>query len=270
MRVGEVRVLEAELDGLLVHELDELVVGTGDVARDGHRGIVAGLHEQRLEQLVHGQRLTGPQERGRLPHLRGCRRDGDGGVQVGPLERDDGGHDLGDARHGSALALAARPQDPAISVDERSGAHGHIRKRRGAQRTLGGRDAIDQVGTARFGERGARREHGEQQRQGCSGSDLHGARAAPHRCAANPLARTRSRTARGVGNALDWGKVETRHQACRVVVWGLLTCTIREAAFSSCRNTPMSRVFEAICAPKPAGGRASGTAHLRALSLLRS
>ena len=70
--------------------------------------------EQRLERNLHA--LFEP--RRRLADARGLLGDGEDVVEVGVLERDDGGHRLGERRHRGMRVGRARPQDVALGVAE--------------------------------------------------------------------------------------------------------------------------------------------------------
>ena len=56
--VGKMGVGHAELRGILVHDLSEYLFGTGDMFGQRHTGIIAGLDNDTLEQLLDSDLLV--------------------------------------------------------------------------------------------------------------------------------------------------------------------------------------------------------------------
>jgi hypothetical protein len=117
VEVAEVRPAHAQQPRHGVHLGDERrqarAVGLGQ----GIGGVRAGREQQRVQELVRGEPVPGPQARvagvvrTHVPGHRG--RDGDLAVQVARLDHEIGGHHLGDAGHRPLGVQAAAPQQPA-------------------------------------------------------------------------------------------------------------------------------------------------------------
>ena len=84
--------------GARVHVGHEGLLGARDALGQGHGGVVPARHQQGGEQVPHAQALAGLEAAGGPLDVR-RRRHGQLVVQVGPLQHDEGRHDLGGAGH---------------------------------------------------------------------------------------------------------------------------------------------------------------------------
>ena len=137
VRVRVVRVFQTQLRGLLVHLGDEGVHATRDAFRDSHAGVVAGVHEQSLQEVFQAHRRALHQPGRRLPHRRGRVRDGELRVRARVFQGHDGRHHLGDRGHRRLARAGTRPQDVAVGIAQDAiGAieRGHLRDRKVAIR----------------------------------------------------------------------------------------------------------------------------------------
>jgi hypothetical protein len=106
VRVCEVRVGEPELSGLRVHQADEAWDrAVADVCRERVRRVVGALDQRGAEQVGDGEPLAWGECDRRLTDG-GCPlRDRDDLVELGLLERHEGGHQLRDRRDRQLLAV---------------------------------------------------------------------------------------------------------------------------------------------------------------------
>ena len=156
--VLEVGVDHAELLGVGIHQPGERLLGTGGVFGQRDRGIVAGLDDHAVQQILQRYLAVELEEAGGAvgagaAAAPGVLADGDriGHVDlaVGDLGRDDVvGHDLGDRRRfhaqvrflaGENLAGRVIHQHPALAVDIRRWRHRRVRHHRARHRR---RDAV--------------------------------------------------------------------------------------------------------------------------------
>ena len=157
--VHEVRVLHAELLGGLVHHVGEGVFTTGDVFGQGDAGVVAGLDDDAVQQVIHGHLAVDRQEHGGTT---GRRATGTPGVLADGHQvlladlalanfqgGDVGGHQLGQAgRRQALIAVVLHQHLAAGAIHQHIGLGSQLRRR----------------GDRRFGGRGER--HGQQHEQG--------------------------------------------------------------------------------------------------------
>jgi hypothetical protein len=105
----EVRVVEPELGGLCVHQVDEaLQVSIADVERERVCRVVRALDQRGADQVAHGQPLAGADLDRRLADDGRARADGDDVGQTRVLERHEHRHQLRDARDGDPRVRAPR------------------------------------------------------------------------------------------------------------------------------------------------------------------
>ena len=99
IRADEVRVGQAELPGAPVHHRDEAVrVAAADMLGERPGRVVRALDQAGLDEVAHGQPLTGAKVHARLAHRSGMRRDRHLVGQLRALEREEHGHHLRQAR----------------------------------------------------------------------------------------------------------------------------------------------------------------------------
>ena len=175
MGVGEQRLGHPELGGLGVHGRHEglvgglRIVGLHPLAQrlgDGDGSVVArGDHESR-ERRLKGERVARPQTRRRLAHLRGLLAHRHRAVQGhAGVQRDDGGHNLGDGGDVRPLEGAPREEHRALVVHDQREGRRDIRtdNRRQPARLDGGTQ--DLVGAAHVGEGPCRRAQRQRKQQ---------------------------------------------------------------------------------------------------------
>ena len=140
------RVAQAEGCGLVVHQPDEVGLAPGDMLGERHGGVVPRPKEQPVQERQHLDALAGAQADVRRRRREGLSTDDDVIVERGPLQDEERGHDLREARDRTALVLLLREHDPArskINQDRRRGAHERQAHGRGPQvgsrRSGGGR-----------------------------------------------------------------------------------------------------------------------------------
>ena len=148
VRALEVRLLEAELGGLRVHQADEAADAASGMTGERVGGVVRALDERGGEEVAHAQALAAAKLDARLPDRRRERPDRHRLARTRLLERHDRRHQLRDARDRVALVrvplvehLAGRPvrDDDGLALDR-----GDVGGRGGAGRD--GRDDGDDDG----------------------------------------------------------------------------------------------------------------------------
>ena len=160
VRIAVVRPPEAELGGLPVHERHEASLAPARRDRQGGRRVVGARHEGPDEEIADGDALAGTEIERRLSDP--CRdgRHGDHVVEREVLERDEGCHQLRDARHRPRLVGA--PCCERVAVD-RALHEVRLRLHGRSGRALGGRGD---------GENGDRERETEAHRAGRGSSTL--------------------------------------------------------------------------------------------------
>ena len=137
--VGEVRVLAAELGGLLVHEVDEALPGPAHMAGEHIGCVVSGRKQQAGQQVLHRDLLVGLQaaHHAVLAELREVvRLDRDHVVEVRALKHEQRGHDLcRRSRIAPRIGVLGKKHLPVVAVDQKG--------RRGVR--LGGRGGVRQL-----------------------------------------------------------------------------------------------------------------------------
>ena len=144
--VEEFGVLQAKLMRLLVHQLDELLLGTGDSLGQHDAGVVAGIHDHAANQVLHLHRGVDPHEHLGAAHAPGLLADRQFLVelQAAGLEHavdDVGGHQLGHRgrRHGHVGVLVEQGGAGVVVHNDGVAGGGVHRPDRGLRRRAGRR-----------------------------------------------------------------------------------------------------------------------------------
>ncbi len=129
VRPDEARVGEAPLSRSDVHDPDETgCVSPAHVVGERPGGVVGALDERRLDQVVDGDSLAGSEIDGRLADRGRLRRHRHDVRGLRLLERDEHGHQLGDAGDRELLSRSLGRQDvPVPPVSDEIGARLHAR-----------------------------------------------------------------------------------------------------------------------------------------------
>ena len=123
VRVGEMRVLKAQVAHLGVHAIDEAGHVAGNVARDGDGGVVAGGQEQAVKEIAHRQAHPRLQAHdGPVAGEEVVDVDVDDLIRVAGLDSDERGHDLRDAgRRQASMRVLIEEELAALIVDDGGG-----------------------------------------------------------------------------------------------------------------------------------------------------
>ena len=167
--VCEVRVLAAELGGLLVHEVNEALPGPAHMAGEHVRSVVAGRKQQAGQQVLHRYLLSGldAAHHAVLAELREIvRLDRDHIVEARALEHEQRGHDLGRrGREAPRIGVLGKKHLSVVAIDQkrcrgvRLGGCGGVHQLLAVNRRLQGRRHVR-------GDRRRRRREGDRKRAG--------------------------------------------------------------------------------------------------------
>ena len=146
VRVGKVRLRQAQRTGAQIHLADKrcFAAGNGDCQRQG--GIIAGMEHHAVEQLAARKRLAAFQVHAGALGPGGGFRHGHGSVQVARLADEKAGHDLCRARNQRALIPVFLVKTLSCRPIKQGRAFGRHLRRRRELRGAGGADGSEEKG----------------------------------------------------------------------------------------------------------------------------